>query len=192
MDAVGVNSVMENPPFDLSNLEAYLRQEVSGFGSLDNLSVFKGGQSNPTFLVESASRRFVLRKKPPGKLLPSAHAVDREHRVMSALGHADIPVPTMYCLCLDRNVIGTEFYVMDYMEGRILWSAELPEVSQESRPEYYQELTRVLAKLHSVPFRDVGLSDFGKEGNYFARQIGRWSKQYRASEIDHNQSMHGL
>ena len=135
MDAVGVTRVMENPPFDLSKLEAYLRQELSEFDSLDNLSVFEGGQSNPTFLIDSSSKRYVLRKKPPGKLLPSAHAVDREYRVMSALGQADFPVPTMYCLCLDRDVIGTEFYVMDYMEGRILWSAELPEVSQESRPQ---------------------------------------------------------
>ena len=192
MDAVGTLSVLDNPPFDLSKLTDYLQEAMETFDGLENLSVFKGGQSNPTFLLESKSQRYVLRKKPPGKLLPSAHAVDREHRVMSALGQSGYPVPKMHCLCMDRAVIGTEFYVMDYMDGRIFWNAELPEIATAERPAYYSELTRVIAQLHRVPYEDIGLSDFGKSGNYFARQIGRWSNQYVASELEHNPAMHGL
>lgn len=192
MDAVGTVSVMDAPPFDLSKLSDFLQREVANFGGLENISVFKGGQSNPTYLIDSQSQRYVLRKKPPGKLLPSAHAVDREHRVMSALAQRDFPVPTMHCLCKDRGVIGTEFYVMEYLDGRIFWSAEIPEVDAKDRGAYYTELTQVLAQLHSIPYDEIGLSDYGKPGNYFARQIGRWSKQYKASELEHNPAMHGL
>ena len=143
---------------------------------------FKGGQSNPTYLLESASGRYVLRRKPPGKLLASAHAVDREFRVISALYAADFPVPRPIALCEDEEVIGTVFYLMEFVDGRILWDLDLPESNPEERVAIYDDLNATIAKLHNYDYDALGLADFGKPGNYFERQISRWTRQYRASE----------
>ena len=190
---LGVNRLTEESiPFNLGDLQRHLESSITGFSGPVELSVFKGGQSNPTYLINTPDCNYVLRKKPLGKLLPSAHAVDREHRVMSALNDAGFPVPTMFCLCQDADVIGTEFYVMEYVQGRIFWQAELPAIESALRPEYYRALTQTLAQLHAVDFRKYGLESFGKPGNYFARQIGRWSKQYVASELKPIPEMHSL
>lgn len=171
--------------FDIAALNAYLTPRIDGFGGIDDVRQFKGGASNPTFLVieqGSAGRLFVLRKKPPGQLLASAHQVDREYRVMDALRATDIPVPRMRVLCTDDKVIGTAFYVMDFLEGRIFRDARLPDQAPAERRAIYDELNATLAKLHKVDFARIGLSDFGRPGNYFERQIARWTKQYRGAE----------
>jgi aminoglycoside phosphotransferase (APT) family kinase protein len=174
--------VQERHRFDAARLEAWLAPRIEGFQGPLSVEQFKGGQSNPTFLLSAGARRFVLRRKPPGKLLPSAHAVDREYRVITALGQSDVPVAKTYCLCEDDSVIGTAFYVMDYVEGRIFWDPGLPEVSPSQRAAIYDEMNRVMAALHAVDYPALGLADYGKPGNYFLRQIERWTKQYRASE----------
>ncbi len=157
------------------------------------MSQFKGGQSNPTFLVtSSAGRKYVVRRKPPGSLLPSAHAVEREYRVITALGVTDVPVPRTYALCEDASLIGTPFYVMDFVEGRIFWEPALPDLLPQERGQIYDGMNDALARLHRVDPAQVGLADYGKPGNYFARQIARWSKQYRASETRPIEAMHLL
>lgn len=169
---------------DLTKLGRYLAGHIPAFGQLQRAKKFAGGQSNPTFLLESDSGSYVLRRQPPGKLLASAHAVDREFRVIQALAQSDVPVPDVYHLCEDRDVIGSMFYVMSFEQGRIEWNAALPGYSSSDRTAIYQDMNRVLAALHEVDIAAVGLSDFGRPGNYFSRQISRWSKQYQASETD--------
>ena len=161
-----------------------MRVHIAGFSGPIDVRQFAGGQSNPTFLVESRSQRYVLRRKPPGKLLPSAHAVDREYRVISALADTQVPVAKAYALCEDPAVIGTAFYVMDYVEGRLFWDAALPEVPSIERRPIYTEMTRVIAALHTVDYAAVGLGDYGKPGRYIERQVARWTQQYRASETE--------
>ena len=182
-----------SPLFDLDRLAAYLRANIDGItGSID-VEPLTGGQSNPTFVISlDGKKRYVLRKKPAGQLLPSAHAVDREYRVMQALAGSDVPVPRMLCLCEDESVIGTMFFVMDFAAGRSFWDPALPGVDPAERTRIYTEMNRVIAALHSVNYRSVGLGEFGKPGNYFARQIARWSKQYRASETRVIASMDNL
>ncbi len=153
---------------------------------------FKGGQSNPTFLVDTGRRRYVLRRKPAGELLPSAHAVDREFRIMKALAPTGVPVPGVHALCEDDEVIGSAFYVMDYMDGRILWDPKLPELSREERGLIYDDMNRVLAALHEVKVEAAGLADFGRTGNYVERQIARWTRQYRASQTEHIEAFEQL
>lgn len=168
---------------DESKLAAYLEANISGFSGPLKATKFSGGQSNPTFKIEAASGNYVLRRQPPGKLLKSAHAVDREFRVYQALAQTDVPVPKVYHLCEDREVIGSMFYVMELCEGRIFWDAALPEItSTEDRAQAYDQMNQVLAAIHSVDVEAVGLADYGKPGNYFERQLGRWTQQYRASE----------
>ena len=145
---------------------------------------FEGGQSNPTFALKAGSREYVLRKQPPGELLPSAHQVDREYRVMHALRDSDVPVPKMYALCEDTSVIGTKFYVMEKVAGRVFTDLLLPSMNNDERRAVYKDLARVLAALHTVDHRAVGLESFGKPGNYYSRQISRWSKQYVASQTE--------
>jgi aminoglycoside phosphotransferase (APT) family kinase protein len=165
-------------------LLCWLEQHVDGFEGPARLEKFKGGQSNPTFKLTAASGSYVLRRQPPGKLLPSAHAVDREYRVMQALAGTAVPVPRVCSLCTNRDVIGSMFYVMEFSQGRIFWKAALPELdSREQRAAVYDEMNRVLAALHNVDPLAVGLEDYGKPGNYFARQLTRWTGQYRASEL---------
>lgn len=177
---------------DTERLAAYLEQHVPGFKGPLDADKFEGGQSNPTFRIKAASGEYVLRRQPPGKLLKSAHAVDREFRVMHALADTDVPVPKVYHLCEDREVIGSMFYVMEFCPGRIFWDAAIPEVDNAQRTAMYTEMNRVLAALHGVDLDAAGLTDYGKPGSYFERQLGRWSKQYRASEINHIQAMEDL
>jgi len=182
------------PPhsFDTAALAAYLRANVDPGISDLVVEQYQGGQSNPTYRVSAGDARYVLRRKPPGKLLPSAHAVDREYRVMSALASSDVPVARTYALCEDDAVIGTTFYVMEYIEGRILWDPTLPGMSPAERAAHYDELNRVIAALHRVDFSAVGLGDFGRIGHYIERQIARWSKQYRAGSAEPIPSMDRL
>lgn len=170
--------------FDLDTdaLCAYLETSIDGFSGPLTAEKFPGGQSNPTYRIDAASGAYVLRRKPPGKLLKSAHAVDREFTVMSALAGSKVPVPTMRILCEDEQVIGSMFYLMDYLDGDIYWNAALPELDPERRSAMYDNMNQLLADLHNVDVDAVGLSDYGKPGSYFARQLDRWTKQYRASE----------
>jgi aminoglycoside phosphotransferase (APT) family kinase protein len=164
--------------FDSERLEKWMEREVEAFSGPLRIEQFKGGQSNPTYKLITPDRTYVLRRKPPGKLLPGAHAVDREYRVISALGKQGFPVARTYALCLEEDVIGTAFYVMEMVEGRIFWEADLPQVSLDERPAYFDAMNDTIARLHGIDPVAAGLGDYGKPGNYFARQIGRWSKQY--------------
>jgi aminoglycoside phosphotransferase (APT) family kinase protein len=188
----GTMAVSERTRFDLVKLEPYLRQHIDGFAGPLEVEQFKGGQSNPTFRLSAGGKRYVLRRKPPGKLLPSAHAVDREYRVMTALRDSDVPVPITRCLCADDSVIGTAFYVMDCVDGRIFWDPSLPDMNRSGRVAIFAEMNRVIAALHKVDYRALGLVDYGKTGNYLARQIARWTKQYRASETEKIEAMDRL
>ena len=177
---------------DTARLTEWMQTRIAGFSGPVEVRQFAGGQSNPTYLVQSPDYRYVLRRKPPGKLLPSAHAVDREFRVLAALAGSQVPVARVYALCEDPEVIGSAFYVMDYVEGRIFWDALLPEVPAAGRRAVYGEMVRVLAALHSVDYRALGLADFGKPGNYIERQVARWTQQYRASETEKIDAMERL
>jgi aminoglycoside phosphotransferase (APT) family kinase protein len=171
-------------PLDLpaEALATYLQAHVPGFRGPLTATKFKGGQSNPTYLVQAASGRYVLRRKPPGKLLPSAHAVDREFRVLQALHGSAVPVAQPLHLCTDESVIGSMFYLMAYVDGRIFWDPSLPEATPAQRGELYGAIIDAMAALHTVDPAAVGLADYGKPGGYFERQLRRWSEQYRASE----------
>jgi aminoglycoside phosphotransferase (APT) family kinase protein len=177
--------------FDEGALVAYLDEQLGGSAEI-SVQQFEGGQSNPTFLVERAGERFVLRKKPPGKLLRSAHQVDREYRVMTALQHSDVPVPETVSLCDDDAVLGTTFFVMRYVPGRVIVEQRLPDFTPEHRRALYEDLARVLAALHGVDPEAVGLADFGRPGNYYERQISRWSRQYDDSKTEDIASMDAL
>jgi len=184
---------MSNQELDLASLQAYLAQHVDGFSGELSAEKFAGGQSNPTYKLSAGGKHYVMRRKPAGELLKSAHAVDREFKVISALHGTEVPVAKPYCLCEDDSVIGSMFYIMEYMDGRVFWDPTLPEVdSNEERTAIYDEMNRVLAALHSVDVDAVGLSDFGRPGNYYERQIGRWIKQYRASETNDEPAMEKL
>lgn len=169
---------------DVGALAAYLQERIGGFRGPLRCERFSGGQSNPTYLLTAGSERYVLRKKPSGLLLPSAHAVDREYRVMKALEQTDVPLAHMYCFCEDPEVVGTPFYVMEFVDGRILWDPALPELDASGRRALYDELNRVVAVLHKVDYRAVGLEDYGRPGNFFGRQINRWTRQYQASATE--------
>ncbi|HTS55150.1 MAG TPA: phosphotransferase [Burkholderiales bacterium] len=189
---IGTMPVRERHRFDVERLAQHLSANVEGFAGPLRVEQFKGGQSNPTFLLTTPGKRYVLRRKPPGKLLPSAHAVDREYRVITALRQAHIPVARSWTLCMDDSVIGTAFYVMDYVEGRVLWDQSLPGMSRAERAAIYDEMNRVIAALHQVDYNAIGLGDYGKPGNYLERQISRWTKQYRASETERIEAMEKL
>lgn len=186
-----LTSVRQAHVFDEARLIDYMKANVDGFrGSLAVLQ-FEGGQSNPTFhLTDGSGRMYVLRKKPPGKLLPSAHQVDREYRVIKALAdHTDVPVPKPYALCQDDGVIGTAFYIMEFLPGRILADPKMPGVSPSDRGKIFDSMNDVLARIHNVDYRKEGLGDFGREGQYIARQISRWSSQYDLSRTDNVEAM---
>lgn len=178
----GTRDVADAHRFDSARLQEYMLSHVEGFQAPLSVSQFKGGQSNPTYLLESPSGKYVLRRKPPGKLLRSAHAVDREFTVISALYAADFPVPRPLALCTDEEVVGTMFFIMEFVEGRILWDLDLPESDPEERAALYDHMNQTIADLHSFDVGKLGLEEFGRPGNYFERQISRWSKQYVASE----------
>ena len=189
---VGVKPVAERHRFDEARLEAFLKDRVDGFRGPMQVEQFKGGQSNPTYRVTAGGKRYALRRKPPGKLLPSAHAVDREFKVISALHKVGFPVARPYVLCEDESVIGTAFYVMDCVEGRVIWDQSLPGMEKRDRAAIWDELNRVIALLHAVDYKKAGLEDFGKHGSYLERQIGRWTKQYLASETVKIEAMNRL
>lgn len=178
----GTKPVDPRHAIDEAKLAAWLEAHVAGYAGPLEVRQFKGGQSNPTYQLVTPGKKYVLRRKPPGKLLPSAHAVDREYKVISGLNKADFPVAQAYALCMDEDVIGTIFYVMENVEGRILWDGTLPEYQPAERRAIYEAQIDTLAALHNVDYEAVGLGDYGKPGNYFARQIDRWTKQYKASE----------
>ncbi|PHY18959.1 phosphotransferase family protein [Caulobacter sp. BP25] len=178
----GTKPVDPRHAIDEVRLAAWLEANVEGYAGPLEVRQFKGGQSNPTYQLVTPARKYVLRRKPPGKLLPSAHAVDREYKVISSLNKTGFPVAKAYALCLDEDVIGTIFYVMENVEGRILWDGTLPDYAPAERRAIYEAQIDTLAALHNVDYAAVGLSDYGKPGNYFTRQIDRWTKQYKASE----------
>ncbi len=188
----GTKDVADSHRFDENRLREYMEDHVEGFAGPLEVRQFRGGQSNPTYQLITPSARYVLRRKPPGKLLKSAHAVDREYRVITALHGTGFAAPRTYCLCEDESVIGTMFYIMDFVDGRILWEPMLPQYEPDERGAIYDAMNSTLAALHAVDYEAIGLADFGKPGNYFARQIGRWSKQYRLSETENIESMEKL
>ena len=178
--------------FDERALHAYLREHVEGYEGDLTVRQFEGGQSNPTFQLQAGGTRYVLRKQPSGELLPSAHQVDREHRVMAALADSPVPVPKMHCLCEDPAVIGTKFYVMEMVEGRLFTETQIPSESPANRRSIYLDLARTLAELHKVDPIAAGLETFGRPGNYYERQVGRWIKQYQASKTEQIDAMDTL
>jgi len=179
--------------FDGARVEDYLRGAIEGFSGPLTVRQFKHGQSNPTFILDDGRRRYILRKKPPGKLLPSAHAVEREYRILTALQHTDVPVPRTFALCEDDTVVGTAFYVMEYVEGRIFRDATAAEaVDARERRGIFDSMAATLAAIHQVNWQALGLDDYGRPGNYMARQVGRWTKQYGASRTDDITSMNRL
>ncbi|HWH81059.1 MAG TPA: phosphotransferase family protein [Burkholderiaceae bacterium] len=179
----GTKPVAESHAFDVAALQAWLGPRLEGFEGPLTVEQFKGGQSNPTYKLVTPTQAYVMRSKPgpAAKLLASAHAIEREFTVMKALHGSGVPVPRMHLLCEDESVIGRAFYVMQYMPGRVLWDQSLPSIARADRAAYYDEMNRVIAALHSVDVDAAGLTGYGKPGNYFDRQIGRWSKQYQAS-----------
>ncbi len=180
---VGTQPVSEKLSFDVTALSVWLEKNLPGFKGPLRVESFKGGQSNPTYKLTTPGQSYVMRAKPGpvAKLLPSAHAVEREFAVMKGLAGSDVPVPQMFCLCEDESVIGRAFFIMEFKQGRVMWDQTLPGMSHAQRDEIYDEMNRVIAALHTVKFAGRGLANFGKPGNYFERQIGRWSKQYVAS-----------
>ena len=191
---MGTKPVSERQKFDVDALQAYMREHIPGFAGELEIEQFKGGQSNPTFKLSTPTQRFVLRTKPgqAAKLLASAHAIDREFRVMDALSKAGFPAPRQYALCNDEAVIGRAFYLMECVEGRVLWDQSLPGMTAPERAAYYDEMNRVIAQLHTIDYKAIGLESYGKPGNYFARQIDRWTKQYHASETEKIEAMDAL
>lgn len=188
----GTMPVQERHRFDVQRLAQFLKGRIPDFGGSIEVSQFKGGQSNPTYLIEAGAGKYALRRKPPGNLLPSAHAVDREYRVMTALAATDVPVPRTWCPCEDPGVIGTTFFVMDCVDGRVFWDPSLPGLDRDERKSIWNEINRVIAALHNVDYRAVGLESYGRPSNYIARQIDRWTKQYRASETERIEAMDNL
>jgi aminoglycoside phosphotransferase (APT) family kinase protein len=178
----GSSAVREGHRFDTARLDDWMRVNVEAYEGPLAVRQFRGGQSNPTYQLITPRRKYVMRRKPPGKLLPSAHAVDREFRLISALRPTGFPVARPYGLCTDDSVIGTMFYVMEMVEGRILWDQTLPNCCPAERRAIYSAKIKILADLHTIDYSAAGLADYGKPGNYFARQVSRWTKQYRASE----------
>lgn len=194
-EMMGTKPVSERQKFDVDALDAYMREHVEGYqGGPLTVEQFKGGQSNPTFKISNGSQQYVLRTKPgpAAKLLPSAHAIDREYRVMDALNKAGFPSARQYALCLDESVIGRAFFVMEFVEGRVLWEQSLPGMTPAERGAIYDEMNRVIAQLHSIDYAAIGLADYGKPGNYFARQIERWTRQYQASSTETIEAMDKL
>ena len=180
---VGTRAVSDSHAFDVDALSTWLAPRLGGFDGPLRVEMFKGGQSNPTYKLVTGGQTYVMRAKPGpvAKLLPSAHAIEREFAVMSGLHGTQVPVPRMHVLCEDESVIGRAFYIMEFMEGRVLWDQALPDMTPAQRDAIYDETNRVIAALHRVPYAEQGLASYGKPGNYFERQIGRWSKQYLAS-----------
>ena len=188
----GVKDVSEHLKFDLTHLNTYLEENLASIGRVLDYKQFKGGQSNPTYLLEAEKGKFVLRRKPPGSLLKSAHAVDREYKVLTSLMDTDVPTPKTFLLCEDDKVIGTQFYIMEFSEGVIYWDPLASEAEKDKRKKIFDEMNKGIALLHLQDINKIGLNDFGKEGNYIERQISRWTRQYIDSETEKIDSMHRL
>ncbi len=182
-DNAGTTEVRPEHRFDEAALTRWMAAHVDGFNGPVVVEQFKGGQSNPTFKLTANGKSYVLRRKPPGPLLKGAHAVEREAQVMAALGRVNFAAPHIYGLCTDDSVIGSWFFIMDMVQGRIFWDATFPQVSQAERPTYFDAMNATIAQLHSVDYAAIGLGDYGRPGNYFERQIGRWSRQYIEDEL---------
>jgi aminoglycoside phosphotransferase (APT) family kinase protein len=191
---LGTKPMAGTHAFDAAALQAHLQAHLPGFSGPLSVEQFKGGQSNPTYKLVTPQASYVMRSKPgpASRLLPSAHAVEREFRVMHALAGSDVPVPRMHLLCEDESVVGRAFYVMEFVQGRVLWDQSLPGMTREQRAAIYDEMNRVIAALHKLDVAALGLADFGRPGNYFERQIARWSKQYQASITGPNEAMDRL
>ena len=188
----GVKDVSEHLKFDLTHLNTYLEENLASIGRVLDYKQFKGGQSNPTYFLEAEKGKFVLRRKPPGSLLKSAHAVDREYKVLTSLMDTDVPTPKTFLLCEDDKVIGTQFYIMEFSEGVIYWDPLASEAEKDKRKKIFDEMNKGIALLHLQDINKIGLNDFGKEGNYIERQISRWTRQYIDSETEKIDSMHRL
>jgi aminoglycoside phosphotransferase (APT) family kinase protein len=188
----GTKTIPDALRFDEAKLAAWMQANVEGYEGPLEVRQFKGGQSNPTYQLVTPKQKYVMRRKPPGKLLPSAHAVDREFKVINGLWPTGYPVARPYGLCMDESVTGTIFYVLEMVEGRILWDQTLPQYEPAERRAIYMAQVKTLADLHNTDYQAVGLADFGRPGNYFARQIDRWTKQYKASETEHLPDMERL
>ena len=192
IDAPSIGPVNPRHAFDAERLREWLRSQVTDAGGEIGLAQFEGGQSNPTYLVDVGNRKLVLRRKPPGTLLPSAHAVDREFRIMRALAGTGVPVPTCLALCEDASVIGSAFFVMEYVEGRIFRDPTLASLPQDARRPIYNEMNRVIAGIHSLDPNELGVGDYGRQGGYIQRQVQRWTSQYRASQTEDIPAMERL
>ncbi len=188
----GTKPVQNHLKFNPNKLSDWMSSELGEDVSIENVEEFKGGQSNPTYKISSHGKNYVLRRKPPGKLLPSAHAVDREYRVIDALYKNEFPVPQPVGYCDDNSILGTEFYLMNFIDGRIFWNISLPELDSETRSELFNAKISTLAKLQHIDYQKAGLETFGKKSDYMARQIHRWSKIYKASETSKIPSMDKL
>lgn len=188
----GTMPVQDHLKFDEAALKKYMEENVEGFSGDLVVEEFAGGQSNPTYRLTAGDRQYVLRRQPPGKLLKSAHAVDREYKVITALYDTDVPVAKTYCLCEDTGVIGTMFYIMEYLDGRVIWDSTGGPYSPQERGEIWDAANDATARLHNVDFEEVGLSDFGKHSDYIARQISRWSGQYEYTKTEENPYMDNL
>jgi aminoglycoside phosphotransferase (APT) family kinase protein len=188
----GTETPLGHLAVDLDALADYLRPRIEGFGGPLAATKFKGGQSNPTYLLSSGSRRWVLRRRPPGKLIESAHAIDREYRVMGAVRGAGIPVPATYLYCEDDNVIGSQFYIVEYVHGRLFWDANLPDIAPAERSALYLAMASELARVHSLDFTAAGLAGFGGSGAYAGRNLARWSKIYDQSRLEDIPDMNWL
>ena len=188
----GTKNVSERHEIDQNKLQEFLNDKLENFGDIKSIEEFVGGQSNPTYLLKTQRESYVLRRKPPGKLLKSAHAVDREYKVIAALNKTDVPVPKAYIHCEDESVIGTEFFLMSFVDGEVMWEPHIPQASNEERQKIYHSMNETIAMLHSVDHESIGLETFGKPGNYVGRQVARWSKQYVASETREIKSMNNL
>jgi aminoglycoside phosphotransferase (APT) family kinase protein len=189
MSDIKLVDVLPQHRFAESSLWSYLQPRLPEFKGPATLKQFQGGQSNPTFLIETPTAKFVLRKKPPGKLLPSAHQIEREYRILTSLPRDQIPLPSVRLFCEDATIIGTPFYVMDHVAGRVIASPTLPQLAAEERGALYADFAKLAARLHAVDFRACGLKDFGKTENYVDRQLDRWTRQYLASKTDDNADM---
>ena len=188
----GVKEVDEKLQIDKNSLNDFLKNLLGNKIIINDIKQFKGGQSNPTYLISTNEKDLVIRRKPPGKLLKSAHAVDREYRVITALNQTDVPVPKTYAYCDDTSIIGTPFFVMDHVKGNIFWELLLPSCDHDQRRSIYLSMNDTIAKLHNVDFKNVGLSDYGKHEEYMSRQIHRWTKQYKDSETQDIPEMNNL
>lgn len=191
-DNIGTMDIQDQHKFDQANLHAYMQANVEGFSGELTVAQFKGGQSNPTYLLEAGGKRYVMRRKPPGTLLKSAHAVDREYKVLTALADEDVPSARTYALCTDDAIVGTWFYIMEYLDGRVIWDSASGPYSPEERAAMFDAANLAVAKLHNVDFNKVGLADFGKHSDYIMRQITRWAGQYEYTKTEANPYMDNL